>query len=95
MYNIGGVEYRSVREMSDIVIEHIGLDDKLVEYLPEDKHNIKNKRPNIDKAISAFGHNPSIELEEGIPKTIEWMKSVYSDTIGNDSHLHIKNKNAI
>jgi nucleoside-diphosphate-sugar epimerase len=23
-------------------------------------------------------HNPKIPLEEGIPKTIEWMKRVYS-----------------
>jgi len=24
-----------------------------------------------------FDHNPKVTLEEGVPKTIEWMKAVY------------------
>jgi dTDP-glucose 4,6-dehydratase len=45
--------------------------------LPEDKHNVLNKFPDISKASSIFSHNPIIPLEEGVPKTIEWMKSTY------------------
>ncbi len=77
VYNIGGVEYRSVKDLSGIILKYLGKKDKLVEYLPEDKHNVTNKRPNIEKAKKAFGHNPRVTLEEGVPKTIEWMKSVY------------------
>ena len=51
---------------------------KLIEYIPEDKHNILNKRPNIEKAKKKFGHDPKITLEEGVPNTIEWMKATYS-----------------
>jgi len=29
----------------------------------------------------AFGHDPKITLEQGIPKTVEWMKKIYADTI--------------
>jgi len=78
VYNIGGVEYRSVKELSDIVLKYVGKTDKLVKYLPEDKHNVVNKKPSIEKAKKAFGHNPKITLEEGVPKTIEWMKRVYN-----------------
>lgn len=77
VYNIGGSEYRSVRELSDLILKYLGKTDKLVEYLPEDKHNVTNKRPNIEKARKAFGHNAKTTLEEGVPKTIEWMKEVY------------------
>jgi dTDP-glucose 4,6-dehydratase len=77
VYNIGGEEFRSVRELSDLILNHLELDASLVEYLPEDKHNVLNKRPDIKKAKAAFGHNPKTKLEEGVPKTIEWMKSVY------------------
>lgn len=77
VYNIGGEEFRSVRELSNLILKYIGLDDHLVEYLPEDKHNVINKRPNIEKAKKAFGHNPKVTLEEGVPATIEWMKDVY------------------
>jgi len=77
VYNIGGEEFRSVRELSDLILNHLESDASLVEYLPEDKHNVLNKRPDIKKAKAAFGHNPKTKLEEGVPKTIEWMKSVY------------------
>ena len=77
VYNIGGEEFRSVRELSDLILDHVACDDRLVTYLPEDKHNVQNKRPDISKAKLAFGHNPKTTLEEGIPKTIEWMKHAY------------------
>jgi dTDP-glucose 4,6-dehydratase len=77
VYNVGGHEFRSVKEMNDLILKHLGMDDRMVNYLPEDKHNVMNKRPNIEKARKAFGHDPAITLEEGIPKTIEWMRSIY------------------
>lgn len=82
VYNIGGTEFRSVEEASNLILEHIGRDDSLVEYLPEDRHNVQNKRPSIEKAAAAFGHEPRITLEEGIPRTIDWMRSVYLDPSG-------------
>lgn len=78
VYNIGGVEYRSVKDLSSVILKYLGKSDKLVEYLPEDKHNVVNKKPSIDKAIKEFGHNPRTTLETGVPKTIEWMKKVYN-----------------
>ena len=81
VYNIGGDEFRSVKEMSDLILKHLRMNDALVNYLPEDKHNVVNKRPNIDKARKAFGHNPKITLEDGIPVTVDWMRQVYKDSI--------------
>jgi dTDP-glucose 4,6-dehydratase len=83
VYNIGGNEFRSVKEMSDLILSYLGLDDSLVNYLPEDKHNVQNKRPNIDKARIAFGHDPSVVLEQGIPLTVDWMRNVYRDSTSN------------
>jgi dTDP-glucose 4,6-dehydratase len=79
VYNIGGEEYRSVRELSDIVLRCAGRDDSLVTYLPEDRHNVQNKRPDITKAKQTFGHNPATTLEEGVPKTYEWLKEIYAE----------------
>ena len=75
--NIGGEEFRSVKELSDLILDYTGADPELVSYLPEDKHNVLNKRPDIKKAKKQFGHNPQITLEEGVPRTIEWMKEIY------------------
>ncbi len=77
VYNIGGQEFRSVKELSDLILDYTGADPSLVSYLPEDKHNVLNKRPDISKAKQQFGHDPKVILEEGVPNTIEWMKDVY------------------
>lgn len=77
VYNIGGQAYRSVEELSDIVLHNLGKSDKLVTYLKEDKYNVVNKRANIDKARRAFGYDPRTSLTIGVAKTIEWMKKVY------------------
>ncbi|MCA1839641.1 MAG: NAD-dependent epimerase/dehydratase family protein [Actinomycetota bacterium] len=75
--NIGGEEYRSVKELSSLVLGYLGKDDSIVEYLPEDKHNVQNKKPDISKAKELLSHNPTITLEQGIPQTIDWMKEAY------------------
>lgn len=77
VYNIGGQEFRSVKELSDLILDYTGADSSLVSYLPEDKHNVLNKKPDITRAKKQFGHDPNITLEEGVPRTIEWMKEVY------------------
>jgi dTDP-glucose 4,6-dehydratase len=77
VYNIGGSEFRSVKDLSNIILSYIGKNDSNVTYLPEDKHNTVNKKPDITKAIKQFGHNLRVSLEEGVPKTIEWMRQIY------------------
>lgn len=89
VYNIGGDEFRSVKELSDLILRHVGIGDSIVRYLPEDKHNVVNKKPDISKAATAFGHHPRIKLEEGVPKTVDWMRQVYADTIRVPASRHI------
>jgi dTDP-glucose 4,6-dehydratase len=76
VYNIGGEDYRSVREVSDLILAETGADTGLVTYLREDVHNVKSKRPCNKRARRDLGHEPSVTLEEGIPKTLEWMESL-------------------
>jgi len=78
VYNIGGEEYRSVKDLSDLVLKCAGRDDSLVTYLAEDRHNVQNKRPDITKAKQQLGHNPATTLEIGIPRTVEWMRCIYA-----------------
>jgi|SRR5208337_160517 len=77
VYNIGGEEYVDVKSASDMILRYLGKNDSMVEYLSEDKHNVVSKRPDITKAKRDLGHNPATRLSEGIPKTIEWMRSIY------------------
>lgn len=74
VYNIGGEDYRSIRELSDLVLKETGADPELVTYLPEDVHNVKSKRPSNEKAVRDLDHNPTVKLERGVPLTLDWMK---------------------
>jgi dTDP-glucose 4,6-dehydratase len=74
VYNIGGEDYRSIRELSDLVLAETGADPGLVTYLDEDVHNIKSKRPDNSRARADLGHDPQVRLEEGVPLTLEWME---------------------
>ncbi len=38
VYNIGGEEFRSVEEASNLILDYLGKGDSRVEYLPEDPH---------------------------------------------------------
>ena len=75
--NIGGTEYRSVKDLSDIILKYLGKDDSFVVYESSDKHNVTNKKPDISKAKKILGHDPKITLEEGVKETLDWMMRHY------------------
>ena len=75
--NIGGVEYQSVRYLSDLILRFTGASPSLARILPRDAHNVVNKRPCIDRAKSLLSHAPSTSLTDGVPKTIDWMRKKY------------------
>lgn len=76
--NVGGVEYRSVDDMHRIVSDVVGVSPErnTVRHLAIDEHNIVNKRPDITLAKTLLKHSPLIELEDGIVRTVDWMRSV-------------------
>lgn len=77
VYNISSTDYRNIKELSDIVLDYLGKDDSKVEYRGREEHNTLNKKASIEKAKKDLDHDPVTTLEEGIPRTIEWMKDHY------------------
>lgn len=77
VYNIGGTEYHDIKSVSDIILKYIGKDDSQVIYKESEPFTTKDKRVDLTKAIRDLKHDPKIKLEEGIPKTIDWMREYY------------------
>lgn len=77
VYNIGGGEYHDIKTLSDMILGYLGKDDSLVTYKEAEKFTTQDKKTDVTKAIRDLKHAPKVPLSEGIPKTIEWMKSVY------------------
>lgn len=77
--NVAGTEFCSVRHLHNVISDHLGLPRLRAEvlFLPEEKHNVVSKRPSIEIAQRVLGHNPCVTLHNGVPMTIDWLRSVY------------------
>jgi dTDP-glucose 4,6-dehydratase len=80
VYNIGSKEEweHEIKYVSDLILKNLGKDDSKVTYKEAEPFTTKVKHMDFSKARRDLKHNPKIPLEEGIPKTIKWMKQVYS-----------------
>jgi len=79
VYNVGGREVweRDIKEYSDLVLKACGKDDSFVSYKDVEPHTTKVKKMDFSKAIRDLHHNPKVPPNEGIKKTVEWMKWYY------------------
>lgn len=77
VYNIAGAELHDMKMISDMILDYLGKSDANVNYVNEEKFTTRVKVPDIRKAARDLDYRPQILLAEGIPQTIDWMKSVY------------------
>ena len=79
VYNVGGrPEWtHTIKEYSDMILEAVGLDDSRVTYKDAEPHTTKVKTIDCAKAVRDLKHDPKVSPEEGIRRTVEWMKWYY------------------
>ena len=79
VYNVAGkTEWeKDIKEYSDLILEAVGRDDSIVSYKEAEPFTTKIKTIDCSKAIRDLEHDPKITPEEGIQKTVEWMKWYY------------------
>jgi dTDP-glucose 4,6-dehydratase len=77
VYNVGGEQLHDMKSVNDMILEYLGLDDAHVTYLESEPMTTKDKVVDCSRARVELDHDPTVPLEVGIPKTIEWMHSVY------------------
>ena len=79
VYNVAGKQEweKDIKEYSDIILEAVGRDDSIVSYKESEPFTTKIKTIDCSKAIRDLDHDPKITPEEGIRKTVEWMKWYY------------------
>lgn len=77
VYNIGGDQYHDIKYLSDLILKHLGKDDANVTYSEGEPFTTKDKKVDLSKSKRDLDHRTTVSLEEGIPKTVDWMRSVY------------------
>jgi dTDP-glucose 4,6-dehydratase len=79
VYNVGGKEEweHDIKYISDLILKNLGKDDSKIIYKPAEPFTTRVKRMDFSKIRRDFNHDPRISIEEGIPRTIKWMKMEY------------------
>jgi dTDP-glucose 4,6-dehydratase len=79
VYNIGGAASHDMKQVSDLVLRLLNKTDARVTYADAEPFTTRDKRIDTRKAAGALGHHPRVGLEEGLARTIAWMRRLYLD----------------
>jgi|SRR5262245_52503272 len=77
VYNIGGDQYHTIEELSHLTIKVTGADPRLATYRDAEVLTTRTKRVDVSKAVRDLGHRTTVPLEEGMRRTVAWMRDVY------------------
>ncbi len=79
VYNVGSKEEweHDIKYVSDLILKSVGKDDSQVTYEAAEPFTTRVKHMDFSKIRRDLNHDPRVPLEEGIPKTVEWMKKLY------------------
>jgi dTDP-glucose 4,6-dehydratase len=80
VYNIGGEDFHTIEEAADIILKILKKEpkrDELIRYKDEEILTTRVKQVDCSRAHRDLDHKATVTLEEGIRRTLEWMKDVY------------------
>ena len=83
VYNVAGKpEWESaIEHYSDLVLKAVGIDDTIVTYEDAEPFTTNIKTIDCSKAVKDLGHDPKVTPEEGIQRTVEWMRNKYNTEV--------------
>ena len=73
--NLGNPQEFTMKELAETILRLTGSTSKLV-FQPLPSDDPKQRNPNISRANSEINWNPTINLESGLAKTIEYFKKI-------------------
>ena len=73
--NLGNPEETSLLDLAQIVASLVGRTPNVV-HLPLPEDDPTRRRPDIRKAQASLGWSPTVSLEQGLRRTIEWFADV-------------------
>ncbi|MGE4274869.1 MAG: NAD(P)-dependent oxidoreductase, partial [Candidatus Methanomethylophilaceae archaeon] len=78
-YNLGGKQEweKTIDQYARIILDAVGRDDSLVTWKDAEPFTTDVKTIDSSKAVKDLRHDPKIDPEEGIRRTVEWMKWYY------------------
>jgi len=75
IFNIGNDNEITIHELAEFIIQLTNSKSNIInKSLPED--DPMQRKPDLTKSQSILGYRPQIDLEEGLLKTINWVKQI-------------------
>ena len=80
VYNVGGREDWAIdiEELGEIVLCETGADRALMQLADEEAFTTKVKVVDFSRARRDLGHNPTIDIGEGIRRYVAWARTIYA-----------------
>jgi UDP-glucuronate decarboxylase len=73
--NLGNPGEFTMRELADLVIDKTGTASG-IEYLPLPQDDPVRRQPDITRAKSVLGWEPTVQLSEGLDRTIAYFRGL-------------------
>lgn len=73
--NLGNPNEFTIKQLAELVIELTGAKSKII-YQPAAQDDPQQRQPVIDKAKAILDWEPTIQLREGLEKTIEYFREI-------------------
>jgi len=87
--NLGNPSEVSILELGRLIIAITGSSSRMV-YKPLPQDDPERRRPNITLAQEKLGWEPTVALEDGIRKTIEYFEGIIKAQEGKKAKIHFK-----
>jgi dTDP-glucose 4,6-dehydratase len=78
VYNIGGDDYHDIETAAALVLKHARKKECLAQYQDSEPFTTKQKFVTVEKAKRDLGMKSTVTLDEGIARTIDWMRREYN-----------------
>ena len=87
--NLGNPSEVSILELGRLIIAITGSSSRMI-YKPLPQDDPERRRPNITLAQEKLGWEPTVALEDGIRKTIEYFEEIIKAQEGKKAKIHFK-----
>lgn len=87
--NLGNPSEVSILELAKLIIDITGSSSRIV-FKPLPQDDPERRRPDITLAQEKLGWEPTVALEDGIPKTIEHFEGIIKAQEGKKAKIHFK-----
>jgi dTDP-glucose 4,6-dehydratase len=72
VYNIGGGNERTNREIVAIILDELALDESAIEHVADRPGHDRRYSISCDKASEELGWRPAVDFERGLREAIRW-----------------------